>query len=72
MKISRINCYLLVSSLNQPNLSSCATWSSSVITFVDKSWVGQYPIGIFINEQNTVYVTNRDNGSILVWDDGFD
>jgi hypothetical protein len=61
---------LLVNSLNQPNLSSCATWSSSATTFVDKSWVGQYPIGMFINEQNTVYMTNRDNGSILVWHNG--
>jgi hypothetical protein len=36
-------------------------------TFVGESWVGQYPISIFINEQNIIYVTNRDNGSILVW-----
>ena len=53
--------------MNQPKLGSCATWSPTATTFVDKSWVGQYPIGIFINEENTIYVTNRDNGSILVW-----
>ena len=58
---------LLVNSLNQPNLSSCAIWSPTATTFLDNNWVGQYPTGIFINEQNSVYITNRDNGSVVVW-----
>lgn len=32
--------------------------------------IGQYPFGISINEQNTIYVTNRGNGHILVWYNG--
>jgi hypothetical protein len=62
--------YLLGNSLNQPNLSSCATWSPTATTFLGKSWVGQYPVGIFINEQNIVYATNRDDGNILVSHNG--
>jgi hypothetical protein len=39
-------------------------------TFVDESWIGQYPISIFINEQDIVYITNRNNGSIIVSQNG--
>jgi sugar lactone lactonase YvrE len=56
--------------LNQPKLSSCATWSSNATTIANESWVGQYPVGIFINKQNTIYITNRNNGNILVWHNG--
>lgn len=59
--------YLLGNALNQPKFGSCTTWSSMATTFVNESWVGRYPVGIFINKQNSVYVTNHDNGSILVW-----
>lgn len=34
---------------------------------VNETWIGRYPVGISINQQNTIYVTNRHNGSVFVW-----
>jgi DNA-binding beta-propeller fold protein YncE len=61
---------LLVLSYNQPNLSLCASWEGNAITFADKNWVGQQPVGIFINRQNAIYVADRENGRVLVWKNG--
>ncbi|CAF3804715.1 unnamed protein product, partial [Rotaria sp. Silwood1] len=54
-------------SYNRPNLSVCASWNKDAITFANKSLVGQKPVGLFINDQDVVYVTNRENGQILIW-----
>ena len=59
--------FLLGRSLNRPTFDSCATWSPVATTVLDEVRIGRHPAGIFINEENSVYVTNRDNGSILVW-----
>ncbi|CAF4123396.1 unnamed protein product [Rotaria sordida] len=37
------------------------------MTFAEENLVGQKPVGLFINDQDTVYHANRENGQILVW-----
>ena len=54
-------------SYNQPKLSPCATWNSDAITFADNSTVSITPISIFVNINNTVYVTVNLIGRALVW-----
>lgn len=48
-------------------MSSCAAWSFRGVTFANETWIGHYPVGISITQQNTIYVTNRNNGSVVVW-----
>ncbi|CAF1494913.1 unnamed protein product [Rotaria sp. Silwood1] len=57
----------LVVSYNRPNLSICASWNEDAVTFADKDLVGQKPAGLFINDEDAVYVANRENGQIIVW-----
>jgi sugar lactone lactonase YvrE len=62
--------YFLAVSYNRPNLSLCASWRENAIIFASQKWVGQQPAGIFINDKNTIYVADRENGRILVWRNG--
>ncbi|UJR12604.1 hypothetical protein I4U23_016779 [Adineta vaga] len=55
-------------SYNQPKFSLCALWDSNATTFADGDTIGQQPSGIFINIQNNIYVTDREHGRILIWD----
>jgi hypothetical protein len=54
-------------SYNQPKFSSSASWNPNAITFANISLVGQNPDGIFVNSNNSVYVTDRQNGRIRIW-----
>lgn len=54
-------------SYNQPKFSSCATWNPNAITFADNSVVGQQPVGIFININNTIYVTATNLNLVVEW-----
>ncbi|CAF3799878.1 unnamed protein product [Rotaria sp. Silwood1] len=40
------------------------------MTFAEENLVGQKPVGLFVNDQDAVYVANRENGQILVWTNG--
>jgi hypothetical protein len=57
-------------SYNQPKLCPNASWNPYATTFANNNTVGSYPVGIFVNTNNTVYVANRANGQILVWLNG--
>ncbi|CAF1167397.1 unnamed protein product [Adineta steineri] len=60
---------VLAVSLNQPKLSPTATWNSNGITFANRSIVGEYPLAIFVNTNNTTYVANRENNTIVMWEE---
>ncbi|CAF4112292.1 unnamed protein product, partial [Adineta steineri] len=69
---SRIQKFLLMKnsfalSFNQPKFCSTAAWNSNGITFANRSIVGQYPIASFVNTNNTIYVANRQNNTIVMW-----
>ncbi|CAF4002100.1 unnamed protein product, partial [Adineta steineri] len=54
-------------SFNQPKFSPTPIWDSNGITFANQSTVGQYPYAIFVNTNNTIYVANRENDVIVMW-----
>jgi DNA-binding beta-propeller fold protein YncE len=62
--------YLLGISFNQPKFSSCAVWNTNATTFANRSSIGQQPTDIFINTQNNIYVSDRENNHILIWYNG--
>jgi hypothetical protein len=62
--------FVIAVSFNQPKLCPSATWNATGITFANISLVGTYPTGIFVNINNTVYVTNRVSSLIQVWYEG--
>ena len=59
----------LAVSLNQPKFSPCATWSPNATTFANINTVG-YPGGLFINNNNTVFVASFDLNHVIVWLEG--
>ncbi|CAF1224496.1 unnamed protein product [Adineta steineri] len=54
-------------SFNRPKFCSTATWNPTGITFANQSIVGQQPIAIFVNTNNTIFVANRQNNTIVMW-----
>ena len=46
----------------------CASWNKNAITSANSSFVGKEPIGVFVNDQDAIYVANREDGQILVWE----
>ncbi len=67
MKLITFLSYVLALSYNQPKFCSNASWNPNATTFADNTTVGLNPFGIFVNTNNTVYVADRANGTILVW-----
>ncbi|UJR16214.1 hypothetical protein I4U23_003124 [Adineta vaga] len=58
---------ILAITVNQPKLCPSATWNATAITFADNNTVGTYPYGIFINNNNIVYVANQQLSLVQVW-----
>ncbi|CAF1094356.1 unnamed protein product [Adineta steineri] len=56
-------------SLNQPKFPLAPIWDSNGITIADGSIVGQFPYAIFVNTNNTIYVANKENNTIVVWNE---
>ncbi|CAF1040811.1 unnamed protein product [Adineta steineri] len=54
-------------SFNQPKFCPTAMWNSNGITIGNESIVGQYPRAIFVSTNNTVYATNQEDKTILIW-----
>ncbi|CAF0878090.1 unnamed protein product [Adineta steineri] len=54
-------------SFNQPNFCSEASWYFNGTTFADQSIVGQSPQAIFVSTNNTIYVANQQNNTIVIW-----
>jgi len=57
-------------SLNRPNLSQCAIWNPDAITFADSTTIGSSPVGLFVDVNNSVYVTDKTNNRVQVWLEG--
>ncbi|CAF0784744.1 unnamed protein product [Adineta steineri] len=54
-------------SFNQPKFCPTATWNSNGITFANRSILGQYSTAVFVDRNNTIYVANQQNKTILIW-----
>ncbi|CAF3958010.1 unnamed protein product [Adineta steineri] len=61
------NFLVLALSLNQPNFSSTPIWDSNGITIANESIIGRVSYAIFVSTNNTIYVANRQNSRILMW-----
>ncbi|CAF4100703.1 unnamed protein product, partial [Adineta steineri] len=54
-------------SFNQPKFCPTATWNPNGITIANQSIVGQKPTAIFVSTNNTIYVANNENNTIVIW-----
>ncbi|CAF1520219.1 unnamed protein product, partial [Adineta steineri] len=54
-------------SYNRPKFSAYATWSSNGVTLFNTSTIGQYPYGLFVDTNNTLYVCEWNQNMIQVW-----
>ena len=61
--------FLLVRSFNQPKFCPTAEWDPNATTFANQTILGIYPQALFITTKNTIVVPERDNGTILIWQD---
>jgi len=59
-------------SFNQPRFRPNATWNSNATTFADQSFLGAQPVTIFVNSNNSIYLSNRLTGQIHIWQNGND
>ncbi|UJR07159.1 hypothetical protein I4U23_011447 [Adineta vaga] len=57
-------------SYNLPKFSFCAAWNPNGITFAGRRTVGTHPFAVFVDNNNTVYVTDQINNRVQVWLDG--
>ncbi|UJR14316.1 hypothetical protein I4U23_001310 [Adineta vaga] len=56
------------SSVNKPNISSCAVWNTTGITIANSSTVNSSnPLNAFIDVNNTLYIVNKINKEIKIW-----
>ena len=58
---------ILAPSYNQPKLSANASWNLNATTIANSSTVGLNPRGLFININDTIYVTDQTNNRIQIW-----
>ncbi|CAF1025937.1 unnamed protein product [Adineta steineri] len=73
-----VNVWLLLSiigqilgiSYNLPTFCANATWNQTALTFATSALVGTYPLGIFIDTNNTIYVADRSDNRIVIWFNG--
>ncbi|CAF1248339.1 unnamed protein product [Adineta steineri] len=56
-------------SFSQPKFCPTAIWNSNGITVADRSIVGEGPMAIFVNTNNTIYVANKENNTIVIWNE---
>ncbi|CAF1144870.1 unnamed protein product [Adineta steineri] len=71
---NRIQKFLLITnscilSYNLPEFTAYTTWSANGITFANTTTLGTSPYGIFIDTNNTIYVSERSANRVQVWHD---
>lgn len=54
----------------QPKFCPSATWNDTAITFAGGNMVGYHPYAVYVNTQNSVYITNRGYGLVKIWREG--
>jgi hypothetical protein len=52
---------------NQPKFCPNATWDASAVTLANVSIIGSDPCSMVVNKNNTVFVGNFENRTILIW-----
>jgi len=57
-------------SYNRPKLSPLATWSSNATTIANSNLVGSNPYGLYVDSNDTVYVTSYTENRIIIWSQG--
>ena len=57
-------------SLSQPKLCSNATWKSNGTTLAGNNTIGLNPQTLFVDSNNTVFVSNHENGTVQMWLEG--
>ena len=61
----------LVRSYNQPKFCPLTTWNTNATTVVQSSATFPFnPAGVFVNTNNTLFVSTRANPQILIWSEG--
>jgi len=58
---------VLTLSYNQPRFCLNTIWNSKATTFANESFVGQFPSGIFVNSNNSIYIVNQQTAQIRIW-----
>ncbi|CAF4053159.1 unnamed protein product, partial [Adineta steineri] len=54
---------------NVPEFTAYTSWSANGITFANTTTLGTLPYGIFIDTNNTIYVSERGANRVQVWHD---
>ncbi|CAF1084411.1 unnamed protein product [Adineta ricciae] len=54
-------------SYNRPILSSTSQWNPNGTTIANESIIGSNPFDFFINQNNTIYISNKNKEQILVF-----
>ncbi|CAF1505724.1 unnamed protein product, partial [Adineta steineri] len=57
-------------SYNMPKLTAYTSWSSNGITFANITVIGTYPYGVFVDNNNTVYVCEYSLNRVQAWPEG--
>ena len=58
---------VLTLSYNQPRFCLNTIWNSNATSFANEIFVGQFPSGIFVNSNNSIYIPNTETGEIHIW-----
>lgn len=54
-------------SYNQPKLPRCSQWDPYAITFAEEMTLGSYPLGVFVDKRDIVYVNSELTKEIHIW-----
>ena len=57
-------------SINQPEFCPNASWNPNATTFADNTTIGHNSFAMFINQNNSIFAANPNNGEILIWYNG--
>ncbi|CAF3942976.1 unnamed protein product [Adineta steineri] len=57
-------------SVNRPKFSPCATWNANATTFANSTTIGTNPGVVFVDRNNTIYITDRTSYRVQVWQNG--
>ena len=62
--------YCIGQSFNQPKFCPDATWNPNATTFANSSMTGSYPLVVFLDKNNTIYLTERYLNRTQIWSYG--
>jgi len=56
-----------VPSYNTPSICPAARWNKNAVTFANNNTIGTNPYGIYIDNNNTIYIPSRQYGRVHIW-----